>query len=384
MNSGQWLCGCVIGVAVLAGSSGAGVARTEPPSTVTTKAAWVITLQVMGEKPPAEQIPAACEAMRARLGGGWADKARFERLGATIDLHVPNVRTTQASRAAFSSELQKRIADAGLTQAEQEEMARICREIGPGDSKEQADLRERVSRRFAEQPPRGQAFRDAFVLAAIQESSRGWTSDPNELARGLVIPGILEFRMLASPDSLPAGYQISEQAPPGTRWIPVRRPEDWVLARSPSDIERGIQELRANPAAYFAKRKWVAFSHDGKVMLLACDSPGQVMTQEREAWGVKDARINIDELGRAALAIRLDDAGAERQQRMTEANLGRTMAIVIDGRIYAGLTLVTPLVGTQLICGTFTDVELRQLQMALKNPLYLDVKVVEVRETDKR
>ena len=82
---------------------------------------------------------------------------------------------------------------------------------------------------------------------------------------------------------------------------------------------------------------------------------------------LRSARPILDENGRPAVAFSLTRAGAERFARLTGDNVGRTLAIVLDGRVQSAPQIEDRIAGGEgYIRGHFTQQEAGDLSLVLR------------------
>lgn len=98
---------------------------------------------------------------------------------------------------------------------------------------------------------------------------------------------------------------------------------------------------------------------------------------------ITDARVEIDtqSFGGSHIALDLDPQGARIFERLTEANVGRSLAIVLDGVVYSAPQIKERIGGGRaVITGSFTDEESKVLAIALRTGrLPAPVKILEQR-----
>lgn len=98
---------------------------------------------------------------------------------------------------------------------------------------------------------------------------------------------------------------------------------------------------------------------------------------------VQRAYVVPDELGRPYVALNFDSEGAKIFGRVTSANVGRELAIVLDGELYSAPVIQDAITGGNAqITGRFTYTEATQLANVLENPLEAPVQIVEERGVD--
>jgi preprotein translocase subunit SecD len=98
---------------------------------------------------------------------------------------------------------------------------------------------------------------------------------------------------------------------------------------------------------------------------------GQPVVVEDQALmtgdAVADARVDFDSQGQVEVALRLSSLGQETFARITSENVGRQLAIVLDGVVYSAPVIKDAITGGNAsISGGFTVDEARQLKVVLK------------------
>jgi SecD/SecF fusion protein len=101
---------------------------------------------------------------------------------------------------------------------------------------------------------------------------------------------------------------------------------------------------------------------------------------EMDGSSVKNAMVVRDNLGQPEINFALDSKGAERFAQLTTDNVGREMAIVLDGELYCAPNIHEPIqTGNVQITGQFDQKEAFQIANVLENPLKapLDLEAVQ-------
>lgn len=116
--------------------------------------------------------------------------------------------------------------------------------------------------------------------------------------------------------------------------------------------------------------------------------PGYLV-QKKPAYGmtgkyVKNAfPIRDPYSGGLQIAFNLTSEGAKIFAKLTEANIGRQLAIVLDGVLYSAPVIKNAILGGHgVIEGNFDLAEAQELANVLQNPLEAPVKIIESREVD--
>ena len=93
--------------------------------------------------------------------------------------------------------------------------------------------------------------------------------------------------------------------------------------------------------------------------------------------GIKSAMVTRDNLGRPEIAFTLDSEHADLFGRLTSENVGRQLAVILDGELQTAPVIRTAITGgSGVIEGDYSQQEAFQLQTVLENPLRtpLDIK----------
>ena len=99
---------------------------------------------------------------------------------------------------------------------------------------------------------------------------------------------------------------------------------------------------------------------------------------------IEDARRDFSEIGEVLIVVRFNAEGSERFARVTQANVGRRFAIVVDDRVISAPRINEPILGgTAAIAGTFTVESANQLAIQLRSGrLPVRLRVVDERRID--
>jgi preprotein translocase subunit SecD len=118
----------------------------------------------------------------------------------------------------------------------------------------------------------------------------------------------------------------------------------------------------------------------GSQVLPMADGAGKIAVQRRvmvSGEQLVDAKGSFDQDGRPVVSIRFNTAGAKRFGRVTQENVGKPFAIILDDRVLSAPNINEPILGGQAqISGSFTVESANQLAVALasgKLPVKLNV-----------
>jgi preprotein translocase subunit SecD len=93
---------------------------------------------------------------------------------------------------------------------------------------------------------------------------------------------------------------------------------------------------------------------------------------------LKEAKVSIDEYGKPAISITFDADGARVFDRITGENVGRQLAIVLDGVIHSAPRIKDRISGgSAQITGSFTHDEAAKLAIVLRESLPAPMKIVQ-------
>jgi SecD/SecF fusion protein len=99
--------------------------------------------------------------------------------------------------------------------------------------------------------------------------------------------------------------------------------------------------------------------------------------------GIKSAMVTRDNLGRPEIAFALDSAAADLFGRITRENVGRQLAIILDGELQTAPVIRNPIEGGNgVIEGDYSPQEAFTLQTVLENPLRAPLKIEASRQVD--
>ena len=117
--------------------------------------------------------------------------------------------------------------------------------------------------------------------------------------------------------------------------------------------------------------------HGGKIPEGAIILPGKedgrtvayLLEREAKVTGadLKDARIGYDEYGQFAVNFELDAKGAKRFGILTGKNIGKRLAIVLEGKVQSAPVIRSKITDRGQITGNFTPEEAQELQIVLRS-----------------
>jgi len=111
---------------------------------------------------------------------------------------------------------------------------------------------------------------------------------------------------------------------------------------------------------------------EGTVILMGTEQGRSVvylLEKEAKVTGadLKDARIGYDEYGQLAVNFELDAKGAKRFGVLTGKNIGKRLAIVLEGEVQSAPVIKSKITDRGQITGNFTPEEASELQIVLRS-----------------
>ncbi len=103
------------------------------------------------------------------------------------------------------------------------------------------------------------------------------------------------------------------------------------------------------------------------------------------SWGLQKVYAIKDSNGRPAIGFEFDKRGGELFYELTKGNIGKTLAVIIDGEVVSTPMIMSPLQNEGTVVGDFTQQEVERMVEALRKgmpPVKPDVQV-EVKQSDK-
>jgi preprotein translocase subunit SecD len=96
---------------------------------------------------------------------------------------------------------------------------------------------------------------------------------------------------------------------------------------------------------------------------------------------IKESQKDVDSYNMPAVLFVLTEEGAEKFSHFTKENIGKSLAIVLDGKIYSAPTIQDVISERGMINGNFTDEEAEDLALVLRaGALPVSIKLIEEKE----
>ena len=180
-------------------------------------------------------------------------------------------------------------------------------------------------------------------------------SEPNHVL------GVLEFRIAPHrPGSRLGPSSLADQQIAGCR-------KDLAENGPAASLERDDEFVWVEiiPSVELHNPDQVIEEYQGMEYLLVHNWPPFVMSSTM-GWGLqsinKDAK---DSMGRPAIGFQLDQYGADRFYDLTSANIDRSVAIIIEGRVVSAPSIATAIRSRGMIAGSFTAEQIDDMTKAL-------------------
>ena len=212
------------------------------------------------------------------------------------------------------------------------------------DAKSQRDLTIEV---LAEQHPgRSAQIDDVVRMYTDYELVRQHLEDPNDLKALLKASGVLEFRIVPRPGTVPdeQGYRdtLGESGPRGEeaaqyRWIPVAELDQIIEDR---DDRKTLKARPDDGADDRAQRVRTVFARNGLVgdlwgngyYVLLFNTPDASLTRAQAGWELVSASPGFDQNMLASVDFALNAVGGKYFGAMTASHINEPMATVLDGK----------------------------------------------------
>ncbi len=294
-----------------------------------------------------------------------ADQAVQDRLlegAATAELAYETARDAVLASAVNPDEIRRAL--------ELTDIPRIINNRETGQPMTIDSPRDRTVARLMEtHPDAAPAIAAAVAAYEKYEKERSGLDDPSDLIRLLKGSGVLTFRIVPGVGSLPEEArlraELQERGPRASRssearWYQLENIEAWY------DNVQQLEDLQADPVAYFAQRGFVVEERDGLYYILLYDAPGLRLTEAEGRWRVTSSFGQPDQYGRPGIAFRMDARGASLLGDLTGANVGKPMAILLDDKVYTAPTLQSEISASGQIMGVFTPEDIKYITQTLQ------------------
>ncbi len=218
----------------------------------------------------------------------------------------------------------------------------------PQDSAQRQEL---INQLLANYPGRTEEIRQVIDAYDAYRPFRGRLDGPEDLKRMLKGAGVLEFRIIPIPgdegftEAMATNYidnlkQKGPQAASDSRyvWIEIEDIDSW---NTPGIIEQ------------FGNKHYVLASNQPQERLLA--------QEDGRDWKLAQAFVTTDSLGRPAVGFRFNTVGSSLFYRLTDNNLNRPLAIILDDIALSAPNIQSAISERGIIEGKFTQTEVTDM-----------------------
>ena len=207
---------------------------------------------------------------------------------------------------------------------------------GP-DGKPTASARQKAIDDLKSQyPTRAASLGQLADAAAAYDAVKGPLDDPTDLIQLLRSSGVLEFRVAAVSGELADAKtyrdQLTEKGPRAGAdapwvWVPIDDVASYAKEKSEQDL------LRGDPEGFFTRRGMIGQAYGPNIYVLLSNQPGSSLTSAQPNWQLANAYPTVDQMMFPAVAFELNPEGGRLMGELTEGNLKKAMAIVLDGKV---------------------------------------------------
>lgn len=233
-------------------------------------------------------------------------------------------------------------------------------------------------------PSHAGRLQTAYDALLAYEDVKGPLDDPQDLIALLQGSGVLEFRIAADPslNHTAAIDRLDNDGPRAGaeedyRWFEVDDVSKYVESEELEQVEGMLRDTlspdeteaaiaRDSITSFFESyRNVVARAYAGRLYVLLHNTEGLAMTRA-DNWEVQTVSIGQDELGRPTVDFQLDGRGSGFMQRMTQPNVGRPMAVLLDNMVLTSPRINQALSTNVQISGDFTRAEVNYLKQTMQ------------------
>lgn len=192
--------------------------------------------------------------------------------------------------------------------------------------------------------------------------------EPRELIRLVASSGAVEFRVAPRRPEAARGHPAS----PLIDADEMARRVEALEKRGPAaetDATWAWRPVCDGVGSYRDQGLIAGEGPDGRGYVLLANEPEHSMTQRQaggDAWSIDRVQATTDQQGMPAIEMQLDHRGGALMRRLSQANLHRPLAIVLDGVVYSAPIVRTTIGRDIMITGRFTAEEAGRLERILK------------------
>lgn len=207
---------------------------------------------------------------------------------------------------------------------------------------------------LADHPARADEIKQFVAAYQTYQQNKGLLDDPNDLIRLLKGQGVLEFRITANnaeaPNAEELRRQLTDKGPgsfAGQQMIFVQIDDPTMFAEKLEERDA----MRRNPAEYFGRQGLIGAGYGDNYYILCWNTLDKSMTRraEQTGWKVEQVHTTADENYLPAVFFALNPVGSHLMSNMTAPNVGRQMAMILDGRVLSAPRINSRLGGSVTI-----------------------------------
>ena len=142
-------------------------------------------------------------------------------------------------------------------------------------------------------------------------------------------------------------------------WVGAIRGDSYQWALIDDDLQDDGLIVETYQGQRYAER------FEGKRFVLHAARAAYAMRPD-ETWGLKKVNADSDSNGRPAIHVTFDPAGTEEMHTLTENNLQRRLAVLVDGKVVTAPRIMAVLSKQAVITGSFTKDETEEIVAKLK------------------
>jgi len=201
-----------------------------------------------------------------------------------------------------------------------------------------------------------------LAVWAKYEKERRTLDDPADLIRLLKGAGVLNFRITVDPGEWSGEQDARTQLKAGgprsvkasdARWYKINKLDGWI-----KDVEELEAIKTSGSAAFFGGMGYVVDEYRGERFMLCWDTRDKRLTEDDGEWGLATAGPGSDQLGRPAIMFSMNALGADKLGRLTENNVRKKMAVLLDDEVYTAPNLNSRISNSGIIEGSFSQPEI--------------------------
>ncbi|MEQ9459372.1 MAG: protein translocase subunit SecD [Phycisphaeraceae bacterium] len=306
-------------------------------------------------RPEAEAAERAYNEAQTRLDSMPPGTTGIEQAQALVDELFP--RMIEVTEQYLEARMQREAARSAVLEAniEPHEVERVLSQPNTTNEPNTSTPREEAGAELiAAHPDRAADLQDLIDAWNAYDRVKGPLDDPNDLIALLRGSGVLEFRIAPFADEVNAEEYLEQMRERGPR-AGADRPFRWFPVDDPEEFDAGPEVVMTEYA--------------GSLYILLANTRDKALAHDIEGWRMNSASPTQDEVGQPAVSFTLNDYGGQILAQITAPNVGKPMAIVLDGRVISAPTLNSRIGSQGMISGGqggFSQDELTYLLRTLK------------------